>query len=152
MLDIFIPAECFSCVWLFKYLRKHQIVEVLFEIESPAARAGAVILNQQPADIAAVFIRKRDNIFVGQTFNYFKYSAEQPCARPVPISDQAEDVAPAEIIPSAFPAIPAFPLLSIPDEDIERFFMSIPDCKMNFVILDRLDIDQTSNLNFHASL
>lgn len=30
--------------------------------------------------------------------------------------------------------------------------MPIPDREMDFVILDRLDIDQTANLNFHASL
>ncbi|MNF89481.1 hypothetical protein D3C84_720090 [compost metagenome] len=125
---------------------------MLFEIESPAARTGAVILNQQPAYIATVFIRKRDNILVGQALNHLKYPAKQPCARTVPISNQAEDVASAEIVAPAFPAIPAFPFLSIPNEDIERVFMPIPDREMNFVILDRLDIDQISNLNFHESL
>ncbi|MNP40435.1 hypothetical protein D3C76_1340790 [compost metagenome] len=68
------------------------------------------------------------------------------------VSNQAEYIASAEIVAPAFPAIPAFPLLSIPNEDIERVFMPIPDREMNFIILDGLDIDQISNLNFHESL
>src|SRR3546814_4859045 len=71
------------------------------------------------------------------------------------ISDWSSDVCSsdlAEVVTTTFPAIPAFPLISVSNEYVERVFVAIPNRKVNFVILDRFKIDQISNLYLHEFL